>query len=301
MTVFFEIIYGFFSRMGIFSIEWQEAVLIVLSVVIILLAFLKILPAFTAVPFGAGMLLSNMTGLFNGLPALSLDSELFILLLILYFWCKGSETEFSRIIQKPSFLLYGITAQTGFFLVISPPLLFSGTDILQGSAVPFLVFIYVSLLPVIQKPVTNFMISGTALADTLWEGKPVSSGKRLTAMLLVILTIGMLIPAALPFAGVYLLGCILKFPGHTSLLQVLLWLCTGLAAHSTIVFSEDTLRYICIGAAAILVSALFGGLLSRLMIILSDGRMHPDKLAKAIDTSSVFGILVAAGVLISVM
>ncbi len=300
MTAFFEIIYRFFSRMGVFSIEWEEAVLIVLSVVIILFAFLKVLPAYIAVPFGAGMLLSNVTGVFNALPALSLDSEIFILLLILYFWCRGAESELSWIIRKPSLLLCGITAQTGFFLVLSAPLLFSGSDILQGSAVPFLVFIYASLLPVIQKPVTRFMISDSRRTSAPSVSVKVSGGKRLTAALLILLVTGMIVPAAIPLSGIFLLGCMLKFPKYLSLAQAVLWLSTGLAAHSSIIFREDIIRFILIGMAALLVSALFGGLLSRLMLTLSDGRMHPDKLAKAIDTSSVFGILIASGVLMSV-
>lgn len=301
MTAFFEIISRFFSRMGIFSIEWQEAVLIVLSVIIILLAFLQILPAYTAVPFGAGMLFSNITGAFNALPALSLDSELFVLLLILYFWCRGAESELSWIIKKPSLLLYGITAQTGFFLVLSAPILFSGADILQGGAVPFLVFIYASLLPVIQKPVTHFMLSDRHTASSVPASVKVSGGKRLTASLLMLLVTGMIVPAAIPLWGIFLLGCMIKFPKYLSAVQAVLWLSTGLAAHSSIIFRDDIIRFILLGIAALLVSALFGGLLSRLMLSLSDGRMYPDRLAKAIDTSSVFGILIAAGVLMSVV
>ncbi|MBQ8724380.1 MAG: sodium ion-translocating decarboxylase subunit beta [Oscillospiraceae bacterium] len=301
MTAFFEIIYRFFNSMGIFSIEWQEAVLIVLSAVIILLAFLKILPANIAVPFGAGMLISNLTGLFNALPALPLDSELYILLLILYFWFRGAESEFSWIIRKPSLLLYGITAQTGFFLVLASPLLFADTELLAGSTVPFLVFIYASLLPVIQRPVTRFMISDRFPSETEDVPVKVSAGKRLTVMLIVFLVTGMIVPASIPLCGMYLLGCILKYPKHLSSVQAVLWFCTGLAAHSSMIFREDIIRFILLGIAALLVSALFGGLLSRLMMTLSDGRMYPDRLSKAVDSSSVFGILIASGVLISVM
>lgn len=298
--VFLECVFRFFRCIGLFSLTWKEALIVLLSLVILLMCYMKLLPIRTAAPFAAGMLISNMAEGFSSLPALSLDSELTALLVLLYFLGYGAEAELSWIIRKPSLLLFAIASLTGFFLILAAPFLYAGSGIPEANTVPVMIFIYTSLIPVIQEPFT-FIASGKSCRhEKPTEPPDISSGKRLTALLLILTVTGLLVPASLPIAGLYILGSVLKFPRFSALPELMLWLCIGLSCHASVIFSEMLMRMILLGVLSLILGGLSCGLLGRLLSKITDGRLHPDVLRKPVRAASVFGILIGTGVLLTI-
>ncbi len=298
--IFIEYIYSFFRRLGIFSISWQEAVFIVISVAILILSFMKLLPIRTAVPFAVGMMISNLAEGFSALPALSLNSELISLLILLFFIGKGAETDVSWIIRKPSLLIFSITAQMGFFLILAAPFLYAGSDLPKTNTIPVMIFIYTSLMPVIQEPVTMLTAGKPCAVSREILSPDMSYGKHLSALILLIIVSGLIVPAALPFTGLYLLGCALRFPKLSSILELILWLCMGLSSHFSVICHGSLVRLMALGLLALITSGLFSGIAGRLISKLTDGRLHPQYLKEPINAASYIGVLTGAGVLLTI-
>ncbi len=298
--IFFGYIVSFFQRLGIFSVSWKEALLILLSLLILILCYMKLLPLRTAAPFAAGMLITNMAEGFSSLPALSPESELTALMVLLYFLGAGAEAEFSWIIRKPSLLLFAIAAQTGFFLILSAPFLFTGNYLTQTNTIPLMIFIYTSLIPVIQEPFTRLTAGQTANHYKDPEPPAPSNGKRISALLIILIITGLLIPAVLPLSGLYLLGSILRFPKFSQLPELVLWFGLGLSSHASVIFTDTVIRIIILGILALILGGLSCGLLCRLISKITSGRLDPSVLRKSVRASSVLGILTGAGVLLTI-
>lgn len=298
--IFFEYIFSFFQRLGLFSLSWKEALLVLVSLVILLLCYMKLLPIRTAAPFAAGMLIANMAEGFSSLPALSLDSELTALLVLLFFLGSGAEAELSWIIHKPSLLLFAIASLTGFFLILSAPFLYAGSDLPKTNAVPVMIFVYTSLIPIILEPFTR-LTAGRALQHTNEAEPPyISSGKRLASLLLILIVTGLLVPASLPLAGLYILGSVLKFPRFSVLPELVLWLCIGLSCHASVLLHETLMRIIMLGILSLMLGGISCGLLGRILSKITDGRLHPAVLRKPVRAATMLGILTGAGVLLTI-
>jgi carboxybiotin decarboxylase len=133
LTDFGEVMKGIWENTGFYgfgatSFGWQNAVMILIALLLLYLAIFKEAEPYLLIPMGIGMLLSNLP--FSGIMDVSTESGSGYsgLLGVLYYGVKyeiypclifmgiGATTDFGPLISNPKTLLLGAAAQIGIFV-----------------------------------------------------------------------------------------------------------------------------------------------------------------------------------------
>ncbi len=282
---------------GLFAISWREAVMIAAALLILWLGLTKKCHPILTVPFAFGMLLINLSGNWRW----ETDSSITWLLMLLVLLGLGAKTDLTLIIAKPWLLLMGLAMQTGLFLFAGAVLL-SGDLILSGNTAALIVY----LCTAIASSAAPALCKGSS-AEKQPSLPEVSRTEKRAAPLVITIFTGLMVPAAVPLIGMFMLGNLLcqsrvcaplvRTASHGIYhgVLLLLGLSIGMSAHADIILSQNFLRLLLLGLLALLLTMLSGRFLIKMMHTLRP-MMQPAQ----IRTVGLLGGLIAFGILMTV-
>ena len=235
--------------MGIANMEWGQALMMSVGVLLIYLAIAKKFEPLLLLPIGFGAILSNIPvagiaghdGLLGMIYSIGIETGVFPLLI---FMGVGALTDFSALIARPSTLLLGAAAQFGIFatligaiaLNLVPGFDFTLADasaiaIIGGADGPTAIFLasrlapdllgaiavaaysYMALVPIIQPPIMRALTTREERAVVMQQMRPVSRLERITFPFVVLILCALLLPSAAPLIGMLTLGNLLREAG----------------------------------------------------------------------------------------
>lgn len=241
---FISILARIFQDSGFAAITWQQAVMIVVSFVLMYLAIKKQFEPLLLLPIAFGIFLAN-------LPLANMGAEEGGVISVLYqgitgdlFPCLiflgiGAMTDFAPLMANPVSLLLGASAQLGvycaFLLALATGLftpqqaaaigIIGGADgptsiYLANSLAPELVapiavaaYSYMALIPLIQPPIMRALTTKKERVIKMGQLRKVSKTEKIIFPIFVVLFCSLLLPDVAPLLGMLMLGNLFRESG----------------------------------------------------------------------------------------
>lgn len=232
-----------FQSTGFSGIAWQHPVMWLIGLIFIYLGIKKKIEPLLLVPIGFSILITNMP-----LGGLTKEGGLFFifhhwglrtnLIPCLLFLGLGAMTDFGPLIANPKTLLLGAAAQIGVFIAFFGSLLLGFTvpeacsiGIIGGADGPTTIFTtvaladhllnataiaaysYIALVPIIQPPIIRLLTTKAERGLIMKQLRPVSRTEKILFPLSTSIIISLLVPAALPLVGMFMLGNLFRESG----------------------------------------------------------------------------------------
>ena len=246
---FLQILENLWKSTGIYaSTDWQNYVMIAVSLVLFYLAIARNFEPLLLLPIAFGMLIVNIPGGYEILYADGSDGTAGGLLYYLYFGVDkvifppliflgiGAMTDFGPLIANPKSLLLGAAAQLGIFVTFFGAILFgfrgaaaSAIAIIGGADGPTAIWLtqqlgqtdllpiiaiaaysYMALIPIIQPPVMKLLTTKKERSIRMKQLREVSKREKIIFPIVVTLLVGLILPSAIPLVGCLMLGNLLK-------------------------------------------------------------------------------------------
>ena len=228
----------------------------------------------------------------------------------------GAMTDFGPLISNPKSMLIGAAAQLGIFLTLIGAVVlgfdlaaacsiaiiggadgptaiyvtqtlsqFTNEDLLSAIAVA--AYSYMALIPIIQKPIMKLLVPKKERQIKMKPLRKVSKVEKIIFPIVVTLTVGCLLPDAVPLLGMLMLGNLLKESGVCDRLSsqaqnglmntvtIFLGISVGCKAYGITFLQPQTLMIIGLGLVAFMFGTIGGLLMGRLMCKLSKGKINP--------------------------
>ncbi len=233
------------ESMGISQGEWQNYVMLLISLVLMFLAIVKKYEPMLLLPIAFGMFLINLPGAESVLWGTYTDEahtyDLVTdrgLLWYLYYGVDkviyppliflgiGAMTDFGPLIANPKSMLIGAGAQLGVFIALFGAVLlgFEGaaaaaiyvTKMLAEDLLPMIAiaaYSYMALIPAIQKPIMRLFTTKKERAIRMKPLRQVSKVEKIIFPIAVTLIVGLLLPDAVPLLGMLMLGNLFRESG----------------------------------------------------------------------------------------
>lgn len=228
--------------------EPKQAVMILISFVLLYLGIGKKFEPLLLVPIAFGMLLANLpfTGLTEGTGLLRLfyyGVEYAVYPSIIFLGI-GAMTDFGPLIARPSSLLLGAAAQLGVFAAFLGALALgfdglvaSSIGIIGGADGPTAILVtsrlapdylgpisiaaysYMALIPLIQPPIMKLVVPKKEACIKMEQLREVSKTEKIVFPIAVTTVVILLIPDTAPLIGMLMLGNLLKESGVTDRLS----------------------------------------------------------------------------------
>ena len=234
---------------GIAALTWQQAVMILVSCVLLYLAIVKQFEPMLLLPIAFGMLLANLplSGVMDEGGVLSylytgVKTSIFPCLVFLGI---GAMTDFGPLLANPSSLLLGAAAQAGIYcafilaVVISifvPSVNFTAQEIasisiIGGADGPTAIYLtsklaphllgpisvaaysYMALIPLIQPPIMRMLTTEKERKVVMKELRTVSKTEKIVFPIAVTIICVIMIPTVAPLIGMLMLGNLFKESG----------------------------------------------------------------------------------------
>ncbi|MGB4573196.1 MAG: sodium ion-translocating decarboxylase subunit beta [Rectinemataceae bacterium] len=247
-------ILDFVQSTGFVNLTGGQAIMLVVSFVLLYLGIYRKYEPLLLVPIAFGMLLANLplSGITDG-PVGGQPGGLVYYLYQgvklgiyppLIFLGVGAMTDFGPLIASPSSLLLGAAAQIGIFI---PFILayFMGFDlkaaasigIIGGADGPTAIFLtsklkpellgpiaiaaysYMALVPIIQPPIMRALTTKKERSVRMAQLRNVSKTEKVVFPIFVTIFCGLLLPAAVPLIGALMLGNLFRETGVTERLS----------------------------------------------------------------------------------
>lgn len=244
-----QAIIDFVNSTGFFALTGQQAIMILVSFVLLYLAIAKGFEPLLLVPIAFGMLLTNLP-----LAALADEGGL------LYYFAKGNKlgifppivflgvgamTDFGPLIANPKSLLLGAAAQFGIFFTFLGAILSgfftaqqaAAIGIIGGADGPTAIFLssklapellgpiavaaysYMALVPVIQPPIMKALTTKEERMIKMEQLREVSKLEKILFPVLVTVVVSLIVPPATALVGMLMLGNIFKESGVVARLE----------------------------------------------------------------------------------
>lgn len=243
-----EIFADFFNK-GLGQFHWNQAVLILIGLLLIWLAIAKKFEPLLLIPIGFGVVLGNIP--VSADMALSVYDEASPFYLMyqgvkrglfpcLVFLGIGAMTDFSPLLARPKLILLGIASPLGVlstFLLANlfgfGPNVAASIAIIGGADGPSTIFLttrlaetylapiaiaaysYMALVPVLQPNIVRLLTSKQERRIKMSSPPPPPRHILILFPVVSFLIIGLLVPAAVPLLGMLFLGNLLKESGFT--------------------------------------------------------------------------------------
>ena len=234
---------------GIAALTWQQAVMILVSCVLLYLAIVKQFEPMLLLPIAFGMLLANLplSGVMDEGGVLSylytgVKTSIFPCLVFLGI---GAMTDFGPLLANPSSLLLGAAAQAGIYcafilaVVISifvPSVNFTAQEIasisiIGGADGPTAIYLttklaphllgpisvaaysYMALIPLIQPPIMRMLTTEKERKVVMKELRTVSKTEKIVFPIAVTIICVLMIPSVAPLIGMLMLGNLFRESG----------------------------------------------------------------------------------------
>ncbi len=314
---------AFFNSMGYLHLGWQQAVMIGIGCVLLYLAIVRKYEPLLLLPIAFGVILTNLP--LAGLMAPPApDGSPGGLLYYLYqgtrlgiyppliFLGIGAMTDFGPLLANPKTFLLGAAAQFGIFATFFGAVMLGFTPaqagaigIIGGADGPTAIFTasrlapeflgpiaiaaysYMALVPIIQPPIMRALTTARERTIVMEQMRPVGRRERILFPIVVVILMGLFIPAAAPLLGSLMLGNLFRETGVVerlsqaaqheliNIITIFLGLTVGATAKAEQFLSPETIFIIGLGLAAFAVGTASGVLLGKLMCLFTGGKVNP--------------------------
>jgi sodium ion-translocating decarboxylase beta subunit len=235
---------------GLLTITWQQAVMVIVGGVLMVLAIAKGYEPTLLLPIGFGCMLGNLPvsaymlgpeGLFGVLKRAGIDTELFPLLIFLG---VGAMMDMRPLLSQPIFVLMGALGHLGIFatLVVAvtmgfnlaeatsigvigaidgPTVIYVGSKLGHlfetpglAAAVAVTAYSYMSLVPIIQPPLMRLFTTKRERAIRMeYTPRPVSKTAVVVFPIVVTVLAAIFLPQAAPLIATLMLGNLMQESG----------------------------------------------------------------------------------------
>ncbi len=246
---FFSVLKGLLLESGFVAMTWQEAVMILVSCILVYLAIVKKFEPLLLLPIAFGMFLANlpMAGLMkeaepwysSGILQIIYKGVKSSLFPCLIFMCVGAMTDFGPLIANPISLLLGAAAQFGIyiaFMLANATGLFTPGEaaaigIIGGADGPTAIYIannlapqlvapiavaaysYMALIPLIQPPIMRLLTTEKERKIKMGQLRKISKAEKIAFPIIVTLFCSLLLPSVAPLIGMLMYGNIMRESG----------------------------------------------------------------------------------------
>ncbi|UZT81992.1 sodium ion-translocating decarboxylase subunit beta [Caproicibacterium sp. BJN0003] len=241
---FFTVLERIFQQSGFAAITWQQAVMMVVSFVLMYLAIKKQFEPLLLLPIAFGIFLANLPLANMGAEEGGVISMLYQgikgdLFPCLIFMGVGAMTDFAPLIANPVSLLLGASAQLGvycaFLLALATGLFTPGQaaaiGIIGGADGPTSIYLannlapdlvapiavaaysYMALIPLIQPPIMRVLTTKKERAIKMGQLRKVSKVEKIIFPIFVVLFCSLLLPDVAPLLGMLMLGNLFRESG----------------------------------------------------------------------------------------
>ena len=226
---------------GFANISWQQAVMLIVSCVLLYLAIVKQFEPLLLLPIAFGMLLANIP-----VAALNSHSEGSLLYYLyqgvklgiyppLIFLGVGSMTDFGPLIANPKSFILGAAAQVGIFITFfgalalgfepaeagsigiiggadGPTAIFTTSKLAPHllGAIAVAAYSYMALVPVIQPPIMKLLTTKKERAVVMQQLRPVSKREKIIFPIVVTIIVSFIVPDATALVGMLMLGNLMR-------------------------------------------------------------------------------------------
>ncbi|MGI6075222.1 MAG: sodium ion-translocating decarboxylase subunit beta [Pyramidobacter sp.] len=315
---------SFFS--GFMALTWQQIVMIGVGGLLIYLAVVKEYEPSLLLPMGFGTILVNIPmtaaltqaaggtvipGAISVLFDAGIANEMFPLLIFIGI---GAMMDFSPMIERPVYALFGLTAQAGIFLTMGLALLL-GFDVKEAASIgiigaadgPTSIYVstrfaphllgpisvaaysYMSLVPVIQPPVIRLLTTKSERAINMPASatRGVSKRTRVLFPIVVTLVVGIFAPSSSTLIGFLMFGNLLRESGVVRRLSEsaqnelanIVTIMLGLGISCTMTgdrfLRPDTLMILAMGLVAFVLDTAGGVLSAKAINLFSKHKINP--------------------------
>jgi len=308
---------------GIAHLTWGQLVMIAVSGLLIWLAIHKEYEPSLLLPIGfAGILVNiplagmgGVEGILGLIYAVGIQSGVFPLLIFLSI---GAMTDFGPMLAHPKTLLLGAAAQLGIFATLLGALAlgrYAGLElglrdaaaigIIGGADGPTAIFLasrlsprflgaiavaaysYMAMVPLIQPPIMRALTTRRERAIVMRQLREVSRLERILFPFLVTGMCALLLPAAIPLVGMFMLGNVLRESGVVerlsrgaqneliNIVTVFLGLGVGSRLSADLFLRVETLVILALGFVAFSIGTAGGVLMGKLMSRFSREPVNP--------------------------
>ena len=249
---FFSVLGSLLAESGFAALTWQQAVMIVVSFVLMYMAIVKKFEPLLLLPISFGMFLTNLplTGLMEygaGTQTFSqgvlgivynacVNTELFPCIMFL---AVGAMTDFGPLLANPVSLILGAAAQFGIyiaFIIANLSGLYRPTEaaaigIIGGADGPTAIYVatklcptlvpaiavaaysYMALIPLIQPPIMRLLTTDKMRKVKMKQLRQVSKTEKIVFPIFVVLLCSLLLPSVAPLLGCLMLGNLFRESG----------------------------------------------------------------------------------------
>ena len=246
-----ELIHDLWSGTGLILLleNPKNAVMIILSGVLVYLAIAKSFEPLLLLPIGFGGLLSNIPGvdiataggILHMFDMVGIGTGVFPLLI---FMGVGAMTDFGPLLANPKTLFLGAAAQVGIFATVLGALAlttlgwmdFSLQDaaaigIIGGADGPTAIYVssilapdllgavavaaysYMALVPLIQPPIMKLLTSEEERMISMTQMRKVPQSEKIIFPFILLILVALLLPSATPLLGMFCFGNVMKESG----------------------------------------------------------------------------------------
>ena len=249
---FFSVVESLLAQSGFAALTWQQAVMIVVSFVLMYMAIVKEFEPLLLLPISFGMFLTNLplTGLMEygtGTQTFSegvlgmvynacVSSELFPCIMFL---AVGAMTDFGPLLANPISLILGAAAQFGIYIAFivanlsglyrpteaaaigiiggadGPTAIYTATKLCPNlvPAIAVAAYSYMALIPLIQPPIMKLLTTDKMRKVKMKQLRTVSKTEKVVFPIFVVLLCSLLLPSVAPLLGCLMLGNLFRESG----------------------------------------------------------------------------------------
>ena len=249
---FFSVVESLLAQSGFAALTWQQAVMIVVSFVLMYMAIVKKFEPLLLLPISFGMFLTNLplTGLMEygaGTQTFSegvlgmvynacVSSELFPCIMFL---AVGAMTDFGPLLANPISLILGAAAQFGIYIAFivanlsglyrpteaaaigiiggadGPTAIYTATKLCPSlvPAIAVAAYSYKALIPLIQPPIMKLLTTDKMRKVKMKQLRTVSKTEKVVFPIFVVLLCSLLLPSVAPLLGCLMLGNLFRESG----------------------------------------------------------------------------------------
>ena len=314
---------AFLQSTGYVNLTWQQAVMMAIGCLLLYLAIVKKYEPLLLLPIAFGVILTNLPLAELMAPPAGEASPGGLLYYLyqgtrlgiyppLIFLGIGAMTDFGPLLANPKTFLLGAAAQFGIFgtffgaVVLGfTPAQAGAIGIIGGADGPTAIFTasrlapeflgpiaiaaysYMALVPIIQPPIMRALTSASERSIVMEQMRAVSRRERILFPVVVVILMGLFIPAAAPLLGSLMLGNLFREAAVVerlsnaaqneliNIITIFLGITVGATAKAERFLTSETIFIIALGLAAFAVGTATGVLLGKIMCALTRGKVNP--------------------------